>query len=146
MPTEYQNDERPPEPPMTAPPIVPDQVVAASVLAREQDPYLDHADPTESGPEPSVGGRLEWRRPSELLPHLGRNVGERIHQTHETAAKPAGVPVEAIPPTEQASSRGASAGAPTSRQGIARETAPSLSPLSAFGQTPPTVQFDGLSR
>jgi len=145
MPTENPNTVRPPEPRNPAPPQAPDQAEVGSVLAREQDPYLDRESPGQGAAEPQVGGRLDWRRPSDLLPHLGRQVGDRVHQAHEQATKP-GSPAEAIPATEQQLSRSASAGAPTSRQGIAHETAPSLSPLSAFSQTPLTIQSDGLSR
>jgi hypothetical protein len=109
----------------------------ASALARHGDPSLQRrkTDGAYASPKDRRPGGIEWVRASDLLTRGGIRAADRGANSQENLVR---------------RMRGGMASInPASRRGVARRSANSLPPPSAFGATPPsqpTVQPGAVSR
>jgi len=103
------------------------------VLAHEQDPHL-RVEPDSGTANPEPGRQINWVRPTDLLPNIGQQAGERVKQAYHNARQQPPPPSAEKSRDEDSSlapsarrSRTRSDRSATSRQGIARASARSIS-------------------
>jgi hypothetical protein len=97
-----------------------------SALARHSDPSLQRrrTDGRHVSPDAGRRGGIEWVRASDLLTRGGTRLGDKGANSQEN--------------TVRRLRRGMASINPVSRRGIARKSAGSLPPPSAFGQASPS--------
>jgi len=101
----------------------------ASALARLGDPSLPSTKSTEQTPQAARRRGIEWVRLSDLLTRGGISAANRGAVNQENVIR-----------------RMRTSANPVSRRGIARKSAPSLPPVTAFGQTPPPAPGTAVTR